>query len=208
MQNVLSGMYGVDALQRPLNQYGFPVDPYGNCLTPAPVTEVYNYGPSQLYIDFLWAHFGYHYYYRPGFVHLYSGPGVYVYRNYGRIPYGHTVIVQHNYHAPIVNVRPSGGYNGGYNRYNGGAGVTTTVRPGFNGGAPTTVRPGVGVAPARPYVAPPAVAPARPYVAPPRATSPSMFNRPSGGSFGGGSYGGGRTVSPPRSSGPSMFRRH
>ncbi|MBU6455035.1 MAG: hypothetical protein KGS72_24910 [Cyanobacteria bacterium REEB67] len=182
LRNVLSGYYGVDGLQRPLNAQGFPVDVYGNCLTQAPVTEVFNYSPSPFYINFLWLHFGYRYYYQPGFVHLWSGPGVYVNRGYGAIPYGHNrVIIQQNYHAPLVTVHP---------------GATTTVRPGYNGGVTTTVRPG---APA--VTAPPA------YVTPPRAAAPTTtFNRPTSGFSRPAAPTG--SFTPPRSSGgSSIFRR-
>jgi len=167
MQNVLSGMYGVDGLNRPVNQYGFPVDVYGQCLTPAPVGEVFNAQPAPFYINFLWARYHYHWIYNPGFVHIYGGPGVIVHGGYGAIPYGHTnVIIQHNYHYNTVPVGPS-----------------VTVRPGYNAAPTTTVRPGGGYVPPATTVrpggyAPPAAQAPSTYTPPRAAGAPSAFNRP------------------------------
>jgi hypothetical protein len=165
LRDVLSGMYGVDAFRRPVNQFGFPVDYYGNCLTPAPVGEVFNYQPSQIYVNWLWVHFSYRYYYNPRFVHIYVGPGVIIHRGYGAVPLHPHVIIQNNYRAPLRTVTP--------------VGPTTTIRP----GASNTVRPGAGPA----NVAPPrSVHPGQPTgtstpssVTPPRAATPTTtFNRP------------------------------
>jgi hypothetical protein len=203
LRDVLSGMYGVDALRRPLNEFGFPVDIYGRCLTYAPVTAVYNFQPMPVYVGWLGFHYGYRWY--PGIVsvRLWGGPGVMVYRSYGAIPYGHTVVINHGY-------RPSGGVinNTTINRttitgpsttVRPGAGVTapTTVRPGAGVTAPSTVRPGAGVTP------PAATAPTS--VTPPRAapTAPSTFNRPGSGVTAP------TSVTPPRAapSAPSTFNR-
>src|SRR5579884_3552766 len=76
LQRVLRGYYGVDALCRPLNRYGYPVDVYGNVLTDAPVLEVYNYSVAPLYTTWLWSHYHYRYVYTPGYARVYTAPGV------------------------------------------------------------------------------------------------------------------------------------
>jgi hypothetical protein len=177
LQDVLSGMYGVDGLGRPVNAYGFPVDVYGNCLTGAPVVEIFNYQPAGVYLDFLWTRYHYRWSYRPGFVHLYSGPGVAVYHNYGAVPAGHTrVIIQQNYHAPVRTVTPTG--------------PATTVRPGQYAPPPAATAPGVVTPPRaagptatfnRPGAIgePPAIHSSPTMVTPPRAAAPTRtFNRP------------------------------
>jgi hypothetical protein len=189
LQNVLSGMYGVDAFRRPVNEAGFPVDVYGNCLTPAPVGEIFNYEPSGIYVGFLWSHYHYRYYYNPGFVRLYSGPGVIINRNYGAIPAGHTqVIIQNNYHAPLQTVRPLG------NTTTVAPGVSTTVRPGAQANVPpaATVRPGAS--------APPAAFPSA-GVTPQRAAPTTTFNRPTGAAPT--SVAPQHSVTPPRSAAPT-----
>jgi hypothetical protein len=121
MRNVLSGYYGVDALARPVNSSGIPVDTNGQCLTAAPVGEIFTAPPAQIYTDYYAVRYHTAFYFNPGYVHLYAGPGVIVNRGYG-IPAGRTVVIQHN---STVVMRPS---------------QTTTVRPGA--AAPVTVSPG------------------------------------------------------------------
>jgi hypothetical protein len=190
LQNVLSGMYGVDGYSRPVNQFGFPVDIYGNCLTPAPVVEIFNYQPGPGYISFLFSRYGYSYRYNPLFVHLYFGPGVLIHRSYGAIPAGRRVIIQQNYRSTVP-VHPMRS-----------VGPTTTVAPGATrtvrpGGTPTgtgpsqTVRPGVNVSGAPAAVKPPSA------VTPPRAAAPtSTFNRPTAAAPQG-------SVTPPRAAAPT-----
>lgn len=173
LQTVLSGSYGVDALSRPVNANGFPVDVNGNCLINVPVQQVYYAPPSRLYVDFLWVTFAYHWIMPRTYIHIYT-PGVAVYRSR---PTG-VIVPMRSYQVPTVNPRLNGG------RYV-APGAAVTVRPGAV--APTTVRPG-GYAPVAPAAgvgraAPPAVAPAPTRIAPAAgvgAVKASPFQRDSG----------------------------
>lgn len=110
MPSVFRGDFGTDALSRPLNQNGFPVDVNGQCLTSAPVTVVYRGIPSTPYISILTGRYGYLYnggglYYGGApvsfGVHLWSQPGVTVNRTY--VPPTQrtsTVTTISNYQAP------------------------------------------------------------------------------------------------------------
>jgi hypothetical protein len=162
MRNVLSGYYGVDALARPVNSSGIPVDTNGQCLTGAPVGEIFTAPPAQIYTDYYAVRYHTAFYFNPGYVHLYAGPGVIVNRGYG-IPAGRTVVIQHN---STVVMRPS---------------QTTTVRPGA--AAPVTVSPGAtGVvrpgAAAPVTVSPGATGVVRPgaVATPPAAVAPGANN--------------------------------
>jgi hypothetical protein len=161
MQRVFTGINGVDGLRRPLNDHGVPVDVNGNCLSTAPVPEVYSAAVAPAYISILSSRFYYHYYYNPGYVHVYAGPGI-VYRAHV-VPTGHVTLQTAAPSGHSVTV-PAGG--------------ATTVRPGASAapaaGPATTVRPGA----AAPTAAPAAVHPTS--VTPGRAAAPTTtFNRPS-----------------------------
>lgn len=196
---VLRGIYGVDALYRPVNAYGYPVDQLGRCLSPAPVGEVFNARPAPLYTDYLWTRYNVFWRYDPGFVTLFAGPGVIINRGYGVIPQGRTVIIQQH---PNVVLRPAAPsttvITGGGTTVRPGAntvitppvGSGTTVRPGattttvappaavqqVSPGATNGVRPGSQV---QPQAAPPAtVAPSTVMPSRPTAGTTSQFNRP------------------------------
>ena len=151
MQRIFTGINGVDGLRRPLNDHGVPVDVNGNCLSTAPVPEVYSAAVAPAYISILSSRFYYHYYYNPGYVHVYAGPGI-VYRAHV-VPTGHVTLQTA---APSHGVTvPAGG--------------ATTVRPGASvapaAGPATTVRPGAPMAA-------PAAAPST-SVTPARAAAPT-----------------------------------
>lgn len=173
LQTVLSGSYGVDALSRPVNANGFPVDVNGNCLINVPVQHVYYAQPSRLYVDFLWAAFAYRWMMPRTYIHIYT-PGVMVYHSR---PTG-VLVPMRSYQVPAVNPRLNGG------RYV-APGAAATVRPGAVAPAPTTVRPG-GYAPVAPAAgvgraAPPAAAPAPTRIAPAAGgVRASPFQRDSG----------------------------
>ncbi len=174
LQTVLSGSYGVDALSRPVNANGFPVDVNGNCLINVPVQQVYYAPPSRLYVDFLWTYFAYRWMMPRTYIHIYT-PGVVVFHSR---PTG-VIVPMRSYQVPTVNPRLNGG------RYV-APGAAVTVRPGAV--APTTVRPG-GYAPVAPAAgvgrgaAPVGAAPAPTRIAPAAgvgAVKASPFQRDSG----------------------------
>src|SRR6185437_3159939 len=161
--------------------------------------------PGVVYRSWLGLHWHYAYIYRPGFVHLWGGPGVMVYRNYGAIPYGHSVVINRGY-------RPSGAVINNHTTINRTTitGPSTTVRPGAGSNVQVgpnntqTVRPG---GPATFNRQPAVTAPTS--VTPPRAapSAPSTFNRPGVGAPS--TFNRPTSVTPPRAapSAPSMFNR-
>lgn len=176
LRNVLLGTYGVDDLYRPINAYGFAIDQVGNCVTAAPVANVYHARPAPLYINQLYVLYPTYYprswvWVAPVYV---VSPRLHVITT---VPTGRAPVVVNTYRAPAAMSRTTVTVP---------AGATTTVRPGapaavttVTGGA-TTVRPGAVAAPAPARVAPaPAPAPARiaPAAAPAQTTAPSAFNR-------------------------------
>ena len=170
MQRIFTGINGVDGLRRPLNDHGVPVDVNGNCLSTAPVPEVYSAAVAPAYISILSSRFYYHYYYNPGYVHVYAGPGI-VYRAHV-VPTGHVTLQTA---APSHGVTvPAGG--------------ATTVRPGAAAPTaapaavhPTSVTPGRAAAPTTTFNRPSAPAMSAPMhsVTPQRSFAPtSTFSRP------------------------------
>ncbi|HEY9774764.1 MAG TPA: hypothetical protein V6C81_13465 [Planktothrix sp.] len=171
LRDVLSGYYGIDIFNRPLNAAGFPVDPYGYCLTGAPVSMIFHGSPSAYYVGFYNRFYGrsYGYFaYRPG----YFAPGVHVYVGV-RPSVAHVVVVP-NYHSTTVYATHT---------------VTKQyVPPAGRAGSPTLVRPGSGVvnAPATTQNQPTLVRPGAPATqvrqATPAAPSVQRFNTQGNGS--------------------------
>jgi hypothetical protein len=176
LQNVLSGMYGVDGYNRPVNAQDVPVDTNGNCLSTASVPDVYSAAVAPAYVFVLSGRYHYNYYYRPNYVHVIIVPGVRYRQNV--VPTGHVIIqttprVGTTVTVPVgvsKNVRP------GAPSTTVVPGATTTVRP----GAPsTTVAPGAAttVKPGAPVSAPAAAIGST--VTPPKAAGQTnTFNRP------------------------------
>jgi hypothetical protein len=163
MQRIFQGVNGVDGLSRPLNDHLVPVDVDGNCLSTAPVPEVFSAPVSQAYVTVLYSRYHYSYVYNPAIVVVPVRPGI-VYRQ-GVAPTGR-VVVQTARPAGATVVSP-----GAAGTVRPGATVATppaTVAPGSN----NVVRPGVTTAPAA-QTAPTAVTPSRPD-----AGTGSAFNRP------------------------------
>jgi hypothetical protein len=209
LQQIFRGYFGVDGYSRPLNAHGVPVDTNGNCLSTAPVPEVFSAAVAPAYVNVLYARYGYHYYYQPTYVHVYVGSGIIYRRNIaptGRViiqttaPTGSRVVV------PVgvsKNVRP-------------GAptasttvpvGATSTVKPGaVNPGpaaVPSSVTPPKAAAPTSTFVRPgqtPAGATTTPSsVTPPKAAAPtSTFTRPTAAPAAAPS-----SVTPPRAAAPT-----
>jgi hypothetical protein len=166
LQRIFTGVNGVDGLRRPLNDRGVPVDSSGNCLSTAPVPEVYSAAVDPIYVNVLYSRYHYSYYYNPMYVHVYAAPGV-IYR-------AHTVPTGH---VNVQTVAPAG------RTIAVPAGNTTTVRPGAPAAhavapTPASVAPPKASAPTATFNRP-AAAPAPTSVAPPSASAPTTtFNRP------------------------------
>jgi len=204
MQRIFSGVNGVDGMRRPLNDHGVPVDVNGNCLSTAPVPEVFSAAVDPVYVGVLQTRYHYVYVYNPTVVHVYSAPGV-MYRT--TVPTGKVILqttapagVRTTVAVPAGNtttVRP--GAPAAATTTTVAPGATTTVRPGAPaaattttvapgaastvkpGAAPTAVGPSTSASPTpSTSVAPAAVQPAaNSSVTPPKATAPTTtFNRP------------------------------
>jgi|GEM_PF-5692762 len=188
MQRIFSGVNGVDGMSRPLNNHGVPVDTNGNCLSTAPVPEVYAAPVSQAYVSVLATRYHYSYVWVPTYVHVYTAPGI-IYRQ-NMAPTGR-VIVQTTRPAGTTVTVPVGATQ---TVRPGPATTNTTVTPGAaktvtpgaatgtNSGAAvgTTVTPAKAAAPTATFNRPTATPTAAPAaVTPARATAPTAtFNRP------------------------------
>jgi hypothetical protein len=197
LPNVFRGDYGTDALQRPLNPDGFPVDVNGNCITQAPVSVVYNGYPAPLYIGILTNRYGYSYYggglyYGGGYMgygsRLWSSPGVTVHRTYVQPTQRvRTVQTVKNYQAPRTTNRTTvgapargTGANQGQRPTSGGTAQSPGQRPKtdynrtqFN---PTTSRGTTDYNKGTGNFAPPAARPTQ--SAPSRSTPAPQVSRP------------------------------
>jgi hypothetical protein len=186
MQNIFRGAYGVDGVSRPLNSHGVPVDTEGNCLSTAPVPEVFSAPIAPAYVTVLQSRYHYVYAYDPVFVHVYSSPTV-IY-HVGARPTGKVILqttAPANVHVTVPagssqTVRP--GAPAATTQTTVAPGATTTVKPGAAPAAtaPAAVTPPKADSPTTTFNRPAAAAPAAPAaVTPPKAAAPTTtFNRP------------------------------